>query len=263
MTVTVGAVTFPDTTKPVAPLPPAPEVLTSQSYVSGVPEEGATHVKSAVVPVISETVIPVGTSQEAGGVILKLYEAIKAGEEVKANHRYIYGEHRLGTWLVGIASANKKKKRLDVREKIEKIGFDYSKTSRDLKSVFARLIQDLYKAENPNIQEWRTRLFKQIDKKEKLNEKTIQEIEFAWKYHFNDDFVWEKIHEKYSDNTDEWKKHRQETGQWYPIKIIEGRYQNLYTWVERRFKKPSILMKDIDKFNETELNEIRNTGFKF
>ncbi len=192
-----------------------------------------------------------------------LDEAIKAGEEVKANHRYIYGEHRLGTWLVGIASANKKKKRLDVREKIEKIGFDYSKTSRDLKSVFARLIQDLYKAENPNRQEWRTRLFKQIDKKEKLNEKTIQEIEFAWKYHFNDDFVWEKIHEKYSDNTDEWKKHRQETGQWYPIKIIEGRYQNLYTWVERRFKKPSILMKDIDKFNETELNEIRNTGFKF
>src|SRR5690606_21550481 len=73
-----------------------------------------------------------------------LDEAIKAGENIKANHRYVFGEHRLGTWLVGIASANKKNKRLDVREKIEKLGFDYSKTSRDLKSVVTRLINDLY-----------------------------------------------------------------------------------------------------------------------
>jgi hypothetical protein len=192
-----------------------------------------------------------------------LEQAIKDGEDIKPNHRYLYGVHKLGTWLVGIKSDNKKGKKLEVRKQIEALGFDYSKTSRDTKSVISRLIKDFYGAENPNRQEWRTRLFKHIDKKEKLNTKTIQEIEFAWKYHFNDDFAWEKIHEKYSDNTDEWKQHRKETGQWYPIKIIEGRYQNLYTWVERRFKKPSILLKDIDKFNETELNEIRNTGFKF
>lgn len=191
-----------------------------------------------------------------------LKEAIKANEEIKANHRYSFGVHRLGTWLVGIASANKKGKRLDVRKQITELGFDFSKTSRDTKSVISRLIQDLYGAENPNRQEWRTRLFKHIDKKEKLNTKSIQEIEFAWKYHFNDDFLWEKKHEKYSDNTDEWKQHKKETGQWYPIKIIEGRYQNLYTWVERRFNKPSILKKNINRFDEKELNELRNSGFK-
>lgn len=191
-----------------------------------------------------------------------LEEAIKAEENVKANHRYIFGEYRLGTWLVGIASANKKGKRLDVREKIEKLGFDYSKTSRDLKSVVARLIKDLYSIENPDRQRWRTRLFKHIDKKENLKFETIQEIEFAWKYHFHDDFSWDKIHEKYSDNTNEWKQHRKETGQWYPIKIVEGRYQNLYNWVERRFAKPSILKKNLDRFNEIEKQELRDAGFK-
>lgn len=191
-----------------------------------------------------------------------LEEALKSGENVKANHRYIFGEHRLGTWLVGIASANKKGRRLDVREKIEKLGFDYSKTSRDLKSVVARLIKDLYSVENPDRQRWRTRLFKYIGKKENLKPETIQEIEFAWKYHFHDDFSWDKIHEKYSDNTDEWKQHRNETGQWYPIKIIEGRYQNLYTWVERRLVKPSILKKNLDRFNEVEKQELRDAGFK-
>jgi len=191
-----------------------------------------------------------------------LEEAISKGENVKANHRYIFGEHRLGTWLVGIASANKKGRRLDVREKIEKLGFDYSKTSRDLKSVVARLIKDLYSVENPDRQRWRTRLFKYIVKKENLKPETIQEIEFAWKYHFHDDFSWDKIHEKYSDNTGEWKQHRNETGQWYPIKIVEGRYQNLYTWVERRFVKPSILKKNLDRFNEIEIEELRDAGFK-
>lgn len=191
-----------------------------------------------------------------------LEEAINVGENVKANHRYIFGEHRLGTWLVGIASANKKGRRLDVREKIENIGFDYSKTSRDLKSVVARLINDLYVVENPDRQRWRTRLFKYIDRKENLETETVKEIEFAWKYHFNDDFSWEKIHEKYSDNTDDWKQHRKETGQWYPIKIIEGRYQNLYTWVERRFVKPSILKKNLDRFSEIEKQELKDAGFK-
>lgn len=191
-----------------------------------------------------------------------LEEAIKAGEIVKANHRYNFKEHKLGTWLVGIASSNKKGKRLDVRQKITDLGFDYSKTSRDTKSVISRLIQDLYGAVNPKKMEWRTRVFKHIDKKEKLSAKAIQEIEFAWKFHFNDDFAWEKQHEKYTDNTDEWKEHRKETGQWYPIKIIEGRYQNLYTWVERRLNKPSILKKNIDRFDDVELNELRNSGFK-
>jgi HKD family nuclease len=190
-----------------------------------------------------------------------LDEAIKAGEEVKANHRYIYGEHRLGTWLVGIASANKKKKRLDVREKIEKIGFDYSKTSRDLKAVLARLIRDLYEVENPNRQEWRTRLFKLVKKKEKLDPKTIKEIEFAWEFHFKDQFIWEKQHEAFSDNTDEWREHRKITGQWYPIKIIGGKYVNLFSWVKRKFKSPKTLAKIKHRFNETELKELRDAGF--
>lgn len=191
-----------------------------------------------------------------------LKSAIKDKEDIGLSKRYLYKGETLGTFLQGISRANKNNKKLEERKRIEEIGFDFSIKSRDLKSVIARLIKDLYKVENPNRQDWRTRLFKHIDKKDKLDPEIIQEIEFAWQFHFQDNFVWEKIHEKYSDNTDEWKQHRKETRQWYPIKIIEGRYQNLYTWVERRFNKPSILKKNINRFDQKELNELRNAGFK-
>lgn len=120
----------------------------------------------------------------------------------------------------------------------------------------------MLKDENPDRQNWRSRFYKHIPKVKEVDKEIITKVEEAWELQFGDKPVWDKQHEKYSDNTDEWKQHRKETGQWYPIKIIEGRYQNLYTWVERRFNKPSILEKNLNRFDEKELQELRNTGFK-
>lgn len=190
-----------------------------------------------------------------------LKSAIADNEDIGLSKRYTYNGETLGTFLQGISRANKKGRKLEERKRIEEAGFDFSLKSRDLKSVISRLIKDLYSAENPNRQEWRTRLFKHIDKKDKLDTQTIQDIEFAWKFHFKDDFAWEKQHEAFSDNTDEWKEHRKETGQWYPIKIIGGRYINLFSWVKRKFKSPKTLAKIKHRFNENELKELRDAGF--
>jgi hypothetical protein len=47
----------------------------------------------------------------------------------------------------------------------------------------------------------------------------------------------------------------------YPIKIIGGKYVNLFSWVKRKFKSPKTLAKIKHRFNETELKELRDAGF--
>lgn len=190
-----------------------------------------------------------------------LKEAIEEDEDIKANHRYIYKEHKLGTWLVGIATANRKGKKLDVKNQIEEIGFDFSKTKRDTENVIARLIKDLYDAKEPSKTFWRIRFYYHLNKKEKLSPKTISEIEFAWEYHFNEKPVWEKIQEATVDRTEEWKEHKSKTGRWFPIVIDNGENLNLYFWVNRKYKNPKSLLKLADKFNEKEKTELREIGF--
>ena len=191
-----------------------------------------------------------------------LKEAVENNEIIKANHRYIYKEHRLGTWLVGIASSNTKGEKLDIRKQIEEIGFDFSKTKRDTENVIARLIKDLYDAKEPSKFFWRIRFAKHINKKEQLSEKTISEIEFAWEYHFNEKPVWGKMKERNIDRTDEWKEYKKKNGKWYPIKIENGENLDLYYWVNRKYKNSKSLLKLIDKFSEKEISEIREVGFK-
>lgn len=192
-----------------------------------------------------------------------LQEAIENKEDIKTNHRYVYNEYNLGTWLTGIASANRDGKKLHVRSKIEKLGFRFEKTSRDLEAVVARLIKDLYNAENPKKMDWRSRIFKHIKKKEKLDEKSIHELEFAWEFHFKDKLVWEKQHEGFTDKTEEWKQYKVDKGVWYPIRIENGnQHHSLYHWVHRKFDNPKTLIKLIHKFSPTEIDELRIIGFK-
>ena len=192
-----------------------------------------------------------------------LQEAIEDKKDIRPNHRYIYNEHKLGTWLTGIASANRNGKKLHVRKKIEKLGFRFEETSRDLDAVVTRLIKDLYNAENPKRMDWRTRIFKHIKKKEKLDEKSIHDLEFAWEFHFKDKLVWEKQHDGFIDRTDEWKQYKKDKGVWYPIKLENGtEFHALYHWVHRKFESPKTLIKLIHKFSQTEINELRATGFK-
>lgn len=190
-----------------------------------------------------------------------LEQAINENEDIRPNHRYSFGEHKLGTWLVGIASANRKDKKLEVRKQIEDLGFDFSKTGRNTKDVFSRLIVALSK-ENPNKKDWRTRIYKHVQKQDRFTNEMKKEIEEYWELQFNEKLVWGKMHEAFTDRTDEWKEYKKKTGRWYPIVIVNGENYSLHHWVHRKFKSPKSLIKVLDKFNEKEILELRQIGFK-
>ena len=118
-----------------------------------------------------------------------------------------------------------------------------------------------YKAENPNKLDWRTRFFKHINKKEKLDDKTIKDIEFAWKYHFHEKPHWGKMHTGTVDRTDEWKEYRKATGQWFPIKLTNGEPIALHHWVKNKRKSLKQMKRIIDKFTEQEQEELYFAGF--
>jgi HKD family nuclease len=189
-----------------------------------------------------------------------LKDAIEDGEEVKANHRYIYKGYTLGTWLTGVAYQNRKGKKLDVKKEIEDLGFDFSKTGRNTKDVFSRLIDALSK-ENPNKKDWRTRIYKHVQKQERFTDEMKKEIEEYWELQFSEKLVWGKMHEGFTDRSDEWKKYRKETGIWYPIRIEQNKNVQLYSWVERKLISKKSWAKVIHNFSENQLIELRKIGF--
>lgn len=190
-----------------------------------------------------------------------LKDAIANNEKIIQNQSYIYKGKKLGTWLIGISQANKKEKKLDIRERIDATGFDYSNTSRTVENVIARLIEDLYKVENPNKLDWRTRFFKHINKKEKLDEKTIKDIEFAWEFHFHEKPVWGKMHSGSVDRTEEWKAYRKSEGKWFPVTLTNNEPLKLYFWVNRKKESPKQMNRIKNNFTEQELTELKNAGF--
>ena len=68
-----------------------------------------------------------------------LSEAIKSGENVKANHRYRFKDQNLGTYLVGL----KKKNDPGLIAEIKAMGFDLEKTSRTPENSADKLIKKL------------------------------------------------------------------------------------------------------------------------
>jgi hypothetical protein len=195
------------------------------------------------------------------GWIDLLKEALADNEKIILNQWYIYKGKRLGTWLMGISQANKKGKKLDIRERIEATGFDYANNSKAVANVIARLIDDLYKAENPNKLDWRTRFFKHINKKDKLDDKTIEDIELAWEYHFHEKPTWGKIHSGTVDRTEEWRAYRKSEGRWFPITLKNNEPIALHHWVKRKKSNPIQMKRIISKFTDQELTELRNAGF--
>lgn len=191
-----------------------------------------------------------------------LKNALADGEDIGLSHRYTYNGEDLGTFLQGVSQANKKGKRLDVKERIEtETAFRFASKSRNNTDTLHRFIDDLLNAEQPDKMLWRTRLFKHIPKVELIDEKLKIEIEEAWELQFGEKPVWRKQHDGFSDRTDEWKEHRKVVGVWYPIKITDGRFQNLYTWAKRKLTSKKTMDKIKHKFNEAEIIELRNSGF--
>lgn len=190
-----------------------------------------------------------------------LRDAIENNERIILTHSYKYKGKKLGTWLIGIDQANKKGKKLDVRKHIEATGFDYLNTSKSLEYVIGRLIDDLYKAENPNKSEWRPRFYKHIKKKDKLDEKMIEDIELAWEYHFHEKPFWGKMHPGTVDRTDEWKAYRKSEGKWFPITLRNGEPLALHHWVKNKKNSHRQMKRILDKFNDHEIEELYFAGF--
>jgi HKD family nuclease len=189
-------------------------------------------------------------------------EAIADGEDIGLGHGYIYKGEKIGTFLQGISRANKNGKKLDVRYKIEKTGFRFSKKSRNSKDTLGRFIEDLLNDKNPDKKAWLTRLDKHIPKKEDVDSDLILKVEEAWELQFNEKPTLGKLHDGYVDRTEEWKNYRYTNGFWYPIKTPNNENMGLYSWVKRKFENPKPLIKLLDRFNETELQELRALGFQ-
>jgi hypothetical protein len=100
-----------------------------------------------------------------------LKEAMEANEDIRVNHRYKYKGEGLGTWLVGVKQANKKKKKLELRKEIEELGFDFKETSRKPEHVAKRFVDKLIDDPNPNKMAYQTNFNRYIlPKKTYLNQ---------------------------------------------------------------------------------------------
>ncbi|HUX52971.1 MAG TPA: PIN domain-containing protein [Williamwhitmania sp.] len=192
-----------------------------------------------------------------------LQDAIENEEDVKANHRYKYKGKSLGTWLTIVAQRNKEGKKLELRAKIEEIGFDYDIKGRNPEASTKRFIKQLLSDESPNkmsYQNW----FNQViaPKKESLSTETIEELNQVWKLKFNEIRYW-SIPSKIKDRVEEWKEFRYDIennpkGKWSTHDKEMG---DIYFWVLKRKKDPYFMRLIIDQFDETEIDELRSEGF--
>jgi hypothetical protein len=138
-----------------------------------------------------------------------LMEALIDEEDIKVNHRYEYKGVKLGTWLVGISQANKKDKKLELRQKIIDLGFYISATSRNPIDSANRFVIDLLDAKNPDKANFQNRFNGTIrDRVDDIPEDIQQDIVDAWFLQFNEDRPLGRIRERQRDRTDEWKEFR-------------------------------------------------------
>lgn len=199
-----------------------------------------------------------------------LFDALNDSEEkdkIQVNHRYKFNGHRLGTWLVGVSQATKgknpKPRKIELRKKIETMGFDFTKTSRKPEHTSRRFLEQLLNDKNPIKVEYQKLFNRQmLSRRNKIPEELKQEISAAWELQFNEIRSWERI-SRAKDRTDEWKEFRYNKsvnplGKWITGDSTMGK---LYNWVyhKRNDKKKMDLV--IDKFTSEELNELKNEGF--
>jgi HKD family nuclease len=200
-------------------------------------------------------------------ILTDAFSDLKEKYKVQVNHRYIFNGHHLGTWLVGVIQANKKKdaksRKIDLKRKIEDIGFDFTKTSRKPEHASQRFIDDLLNEDSPIKPEYQKRFNSQIlPRKDKIEEEIRQEINIAWDLQFNEKRTWDRI-SRDKDRTDEWKEFRYNIninpeGKWFMGQSVMGK---LYNWVYHKRNDKKKLDLVINKFNENEILELIGEGF--
>lgn len=193
-----------------------------------------------------------------------LMEALIAGEDVKANHRYSFKGHRIGTWLVGVSQANKKNKKLELRKQIEELGFDFTATSRNPIDTANRFVSDLLNSENPDKANFQNRFNSVIrDRLDDIPEDIQQDIVDAWFLQFNEERPLGKIRERQRDRTDEWKAFRYNKSinpekKWLAPLSVMG---DVFWWARQKRETKSRMDLIKDNFTEKEKEELRAEGF--
>lgn len=118
-------------------------------------------------------------------------EAIENGEKVQTNHRYRYKGQGIGTYLVGVKKKNKEGKKLDVKEKLAKLGVVFEKTSRKPIEVVERFYVDLKKTKNPNKGLFQNKFNHQVlSKVDIIPTELKNKISELWKAKFYEERTW-------------------------------------------------------------------------
>jgi hypothetical protein len=188
-----------------------------------------------------------------------LLDAISEGEDIRANHRYKYKNHNLGTYLVGL----KKKNNSELVERIKNMGFDLSKTNRSPENAAEKFIEKLQRKPPIKKTTIQTEFNNSIlPKKDSLSYHTIQRINSLWMALYNKERSWEK-----PLNTIEkilkWKefrydKTRNPRRKWFQGLTYMG---DMYTWVYNLRKDEEKINSIIGVFNEKEKRELIEEGF--
>jgi hypothetical protein len=191
--------------------------------------------------------------------LMLLSEALREGEDIRANHRYKYKGQNLGTYLVGL----KKKDNPLLILKIKEMGFDLAKTDRSPENAAKKFIKNMLK--DPPIRkttiqtEFNNSL---LSKKDQLSEETVEKINRVWKERYNSERSWVK-----PLNTIEkilkWKefrydKKRNPRRKWFQGLTYMG---DMYTWVYTIRKDEAKINSIIGVFNEKEKRELKEEGF--
>ncbi len=193
-----------------------------------------------------------------------LMDALIDEEDIKVNHRYEYKGVRLGTWLVGVSQANKKDKKLELRQKIIDLGFYISATSRNPIDSANRFVIDLLDAKNPDKANFQNRFNGTIrDRVDDIPEDIQQDIVDAWFLQFNEDRPLGRIRERQRDRTDEWKEFRynksiNKNKKWLEPVSIMG---DVFWWARQKRESKSRMDLIKNNFTEQEKVELRTEGF--
>lgn len=188
-------------------------------------------------------------------------------DRIGINHRYRFDGNRLGTWLVSISQEirkeNPKQRKIEIYERIKALGLDINTRTKDPRNTAQRFIDGLLNDNSPVKVEYQNKFNKLIfPKADKLPEEMKIKISEAWELRFNEEKKWEKKN-KNKDRTNDWKSFRYDTFLNPEMKWLSSKNKmgSLYSWVSKRHKDKESMELIVDKFNETEIIELRNEGF--
>ncbi len=192
----------------------------------------------------------------------------KEKEKIQVSHRYKFKGKGLGTWLVSIHQATKqqnpKPHKLEVKQRIEQMGFSFLKVSRDPYDTAKRFLDNLMLDPNPVKVAYQNNFNKVIIGKKKILPSELKRaIDMAWKYKFNEQRSWDGPQSPKA-KVKEWKSMRYDkalnpSGKWYAGQKVYGK---LYYWIYAQHRKQNRLDEYARFFNETEKQELRNEGFQ-